>query len=194
MVKVSNAARVALAPNATYAALTASRASASWWRALSGPVLAALVLGTALSVAGTHVASVPGVIGVAIFWAFVPAVQLFTAWTVCRRPPSANVTLPRAIELLFLTHLPYSLWLIAFSMVTFMLAPGPALLYWLLATVVIPIAWTPRLIAAFSREVLGCAPREARRRAILHQGITWAVIAVLAILAAQPWVRSGGGA
>ena len=102
MPRLSNAARVALAPGATYRALSASRAHASWIQALWGPLLTSLVVGTALSVAGTHVASLPAVVGVALVWSFVPAVQVFTAGTICRRAPGARVTLPRAIELLFL--------------------------------------------------------------------------------------------
>lgn len=191
--RLSNAARVALAPAATYAALAASRADASWARALAGPLLAGLVLGTSLSIAATHVASLTAAIGVAVFWSFVPAVQLMTALIVCRRAPRRKVTLPRAIELLFLGHLPYSLWLLAFAGSTFVLAPGPALMYWLLATLAVPVAWTPLLIARFSSEVLGCTPRDARRRATLHQVLTWTGILTLALLAAQPWARVGGG-
>ena len=194
MTRLSNAARVALAPGATYGALAASRAHASWIQALAGPLITAVVLGTTLSVAATHVASLRAVIGVALFWSFVPAVQLFSAWTICRRPPRANVTLPRAIELLFLAHLPYSLWLVGFAAGSFAVPPGPALVNGLLASAVVPVVWTPLLIAAFGRAVLGCTPREARRRTIAHQAITWGVILALAILAYQPWVGSGGGA
>ena len=194
MPPLSNAARVAFAPSATYKAMAASGADASWRQALSGPLLASLVLGTSLSIAGTHVASIPAVIGVAVFWGFVPAVQLFSAWTICRRAPRAVVTLPRAIELLFLAHLPYSLWLMAFAAMSFALASAPALVNTFLLTALLPAVWTPVLIAAFSRTVLGCTPRDARRRTFVHQALTWGVIVAMAILAYQPWTRIGGGA
>ena len=194
MAGLSDEARLAFAPGATYASLTASRGHASWSRAIAGPLFGALLLGTALSIAGTHVASLPAVLGVGLFWSFAPAFQLLTAWTICRRAPRPRVTLPRAIELLFLAHLPYSLWLVAFAMSSFVLAPGPALVNGLLLTAIVPIVWTPLLSSAFSREVLGCSPREARRLTILHQALTWALILALAILAYQPWTRVGGGA
>ena len=134
MAGLSNEARLAIAPGATYAALIAARAHASWSRAIAGPLFGALVLGTALSIAGTHVASVSAVLGVGLFWSFAPAFQLLTAWTICRRAPRPRVTLPRAIELLFLAHLPYSLWLVTVALGSFVLAPGPTLVNGLLVT------------------------------------------------------------
>jgi predicted metal-dependent phosphoesterase TrpH len=42
-------------------------------------------------------------------------------------------------------------------------------------------------VAGFCRSVLGCTVAGARRRTLVHQATTWAVIAAYAILAIQPW-------
>ena len=70
--------------------------------------------------------------------------------------------------------------------------PGRALVNLLYATVLVPLVWTPPLIAGFCRSVLGCSTTQARRRTIAHQAMTWAVILGYAILAVQPWSRTGG--
>jgi hypothetical protein len=43
-----------------------------------------------------------------------------------------------------------------------------------------PLVLTPRIIAAFFREVLEMDPREARARTAIHQAITWAAFVALA--------------
>ena len=194
MIQSSDAVRVALAPTRAYSELVAKpHAPSSWFHALAGPALYGLVLGTALSIAATHVASIIGVVSVALFWSFVPAVQLFTAWIVCRNP-SVRIELPRAIELFFLTHLPWSMWLFAAAAGTFWLAPGPTLVQGVVVAALVPLVWTPVMIAAFCRAVLGCSVRDARRRTALHTAITWGVILFLSILADSTWARFGGGA
>ena len=164
VIQSSDAVRVALAPTRAYSELVGQpHAPSSWFHALAGPALYGLVLGAALSIAATHVASVVGVVSVALFWSFVPAVQLFTAWIVCRNP-SVPIELPRAIELFFLIHLPWSMWLIAAAAGTFWFAPGPTLVQGVVITALVPLVWTPVMIAAFCRAVLGCSVRDARRR------------------------------
>jgi hypothetical protein len=110
--RLSEAIRVALAPAATYCELVAGGETGSWRRALKGPALAGFMFATCASVIATATASLPTMLSVALCWLFVPAIQLLGAWLMCRHSPTPDLSRARAIELQFLAHAPWSLWLV----------------------------------------------------------------------------------
>ena len=64
--------------------------------------------------------------------------------------------------------------------------------YWstpLQVLALVPIVLTPRMIAAFFREVLELDPRHAMGRTVAHQAITWTLFLVLAGSAVALWPR-----
>jgi hypothetical protein len=72
---------------------------------------------------------------------------------------------------------------------------GERTLWPVLAAALVPIALTPRALAAFFREVLELDPREALTRTAAHQAITWGLFLLVygAAIGAVPrllnWLR-----
>src|SRR4030095_1700971 len=84
------------------------------------------------------------------------------------------VSVPRCLELLFLGHLPWSLWtLVMVGLYTFTRVPlglaGQVL------SLLIPEVWTTFIVSACCRTALGCAPARARMLTAAHQAMTWTV-------------------
>ena len=186
----SDAIRVALAPDARYRELAAAADVGSWQRALKGPALAGLVFATCGSVIATTAASLWTILSVALCWLFVPATQLLGAWLMCRRSLTPDLTATRAIELQFLAHAPWSLWLVGLGFASIWFPPKPFLSL-IVVTVLVPAVWTPVILASFCRSVLRLDAHKARRRTAAHQLAIWALIAVYALLSIQPWARMG---
>lgn len=187
---LSDAWLIATAPSRTFEALVAQDPRGSWPRAGAPIGFSLAVLGVAATVLATRTVALPTLLSVAACWLFVPAIQLAAAAWVCRRAPEPRVSGRRAVELLFTAHLPWTLWLIALALTAVWLDPGPSFDV-LLALVFIPAIWTPVLVLAFCRTVLGCPAPEARRRMMVHQALAWGAIVAFAIATIQPWARYG---
>lgn len=187
---LSDAWLVATAPSRTFEALVAADAGGSWPRALAPIAFGLAVLATAATVLATRVVALPTLLSVAASWVVVPLIQLGTAAWLCRGVRKPRVALPRELELLFIAHLPWTLWLIVLAAAALWLDPGPAYDRLLLG-VLVPAIWTPLLLAAFCRRVLGLSPSDARRRTAVHQAMTWGAIVIFAIATIQPWARYG---
>ena len=172
-----------LFPTATYRKLSAEETGASPSgpvRLLRRPLLIGLVLGVSVALGATGRASAGLVLSCALAWSFVPAVQLaafaLTTRIVTGRPPADA----RAVDLFFMNHLPWSLWLLTVS-------GGAALAFpdgvagWpdavhaaATASILVPIAATARITRAYFGEVAGLPPRRARAATALYQGLVWA--------------------
>jgi hypothetical protein len=96
-----------------------------------------------------------------------------------------RVTFPRAVELLFAAHLPWSLWLVA-ATVFQTVRPDP---YIVIGSGAVPLAVTVVLLAAFGREVLGLTSREMRVRLFVHHATTVMLIVAYIELATRLSVR-----
>ena len=190
--RLSDETLIALGPRRAYETLVAARAHGSWQQVAARAAFVLIVFATAATVMATRVVSVPTLLTVAMCWVFVPAIQLIAGFALCRHPPETRVSLPRAVELLFLAHVPWSVWLLAAGLAAVWIPSGVILVNLIYVTALVPIVWTPRLIAAFCRSVLGCTAAQARLRTIAHQAFTWAIIAGYIILSIQPWARFGG--
>ena len=174
-----------LRPAAEYSERVAASGDASWARALTVPVLLTLLFGIVTSIAATGRVVVSLVASQALCWSFVPALQFATGSmliaSVSRRP----VTFPRAVELLFAAHGPWSLWLVVMSamQVAFPSQAG------VLLTFIVPALWTAVILSAFGREVLGLPAASARRRIVAHQAATLTAILIYIELATRLSVR-----
>jgi hypothetical protein len=97
--------------------------------------------------------------------------------------------LSAALDLFFVAHGPWSLWLMGSAIWVLLSSPigrpaqGHAL------TALIPAIWTAVLVFAFCRIVLDCGPRDALRRTVLHQAVIWSVTLLLIAYAVQLWPR-----
>ena len=101
--------------------------------------------------------------------------------------PARRAGLPRALDLWFAGHLPYSVWLLTVA-AAFAAAPV-ASLDLLIALAVIPAAWTAVIDAAFCRHVLGSSRAGARWRAAVHFVVVWVIALELVALSAGGWFQ-----
>lgn len=180
---------MALAPASAYRELTLLETTGTWLVALERPAFTALLIGTLVAMTSTGRVTLGLVSTVAVCWSFVPAVQAVAGAIVIASCPDRNVPMPRALDLLFAGHLPWSLWLLVVAAwVTSAGAPF-AFLSPLALSMLVPAAWTARIVFAFCRTVLGVTARGALVRTTAHQAIVWAVALTYAVLAGGLWPR-----
>ena len=183
--QTSAAVKVMLDPGGEYARLVAAPDDASWLRALKMPALLAVMLGllNATAAAGHVTASL--VASEIVAWSFIPVLQLLTGSALIASAAGRRVTFPRALELLFAAHLPWSLWLVVTTVLQ-TVNPDP---YIVIGSGVVPMAATVALLLAFGREVLSLNGREARVRVFAHHAATALVIVGYIELATRLSVR-----
>ena len=87
------------------------------------------------------------------------ALQIAIALSLIAAPSRRTVGLPRALDLFFASHAPWSLWFLAAA--AWGMSPLGCWSTPLLFLALAPIVLTPRMIAAFFREVLELDPRHA---------------------------------
>jgi hypothetical protein len=159
------------------------------WPVLRRPALVALVLGAGSGFAATGHLTAGLLLSGFVCWIFVPLVQIATAALIMRRPAARPLPFGRRMELWFMGHAPWSLWILA---VTFVMgiAPASVRLEWpIIATALVPIVWTSIIGVAFCRVVLGDSRGVAIARTALHQSVTWTIVLVYAAWAVSLWPR-----
>lgn len=165
-----------VAPARTYALLARQPSPVGPLRALRRPLLATVVIGVAMALSATGHVTPALALRTTIAWSFVVVLQVAIALLLITGQSRRTVGIARGLDLFFLSHAPWSLSLLFTAAFLAPLDPPQAVLV-LLALV--PIGVTARAIAAFFREVLQLAPRQAAMRTVLHQVLTWGVFVAL---------------
>jgi hypothetical protein len=106
-------------------------------------------------------------------WSFAVIVQLLAATALIASSTRRTASLLAALDLFFMGHAPWSLWLLAVSAWAAWLPHPLSMEYIVLATGALPAAWTAVIVCAFCREVLNDAPRLAVVRTLFHQALIW---------------------
>ena len=184
----SAALRLMLRPRGEYRRRVEDGRSGRWPRALATPVLVAMIFGIAMSVAATGRISVPLFLAETLYWSFVPLLQLATASALIASAPERRVDFPRALELAFDGHGPWSLWIVCAALAQ-LAAAGQAAVY---ATALIPFAWTTWILLAFADHVLAVPGRRAAVRVAAHQAATVLLILAYVHLAVGLTIRIMG--
>jgi hypothetical protein len=180
--------RVALAPNETYRQLIAEPVRGTWFRALERAALVAVIIGTAVTMSSARRVPLGLVLMGIVCWSFVAIVQCLIGLAVLGRARGRPMSAPRCLELLFLGHLPWSLWtLVILGLYTFTTLPVGLAAQVL--SLLIPGVWTTIIVLAFCRTVLGCTPARARMLTAAHQAVTWTVFFTYVFLVSGFWVR-----
>lgn len=182
---MSEALRLMLRPGPEYSARVAASRGASWARALTVPGLLTLLFGIVTSVAATGRVVGSIIASQALCWSFVPALQFVAGSMLIASASGRPVTFPRAMELLFAAHGPWSLWLVAMAAMQMAFPSQVAVLL----TFIVPAVWTAVILSAFGREVLGLSATAARRRVLAHQLATLVLILVYIEFATRLSVR-----
>ena len=185
------------APSRTYAEAL-QRPPRGRWVARGGvgltlrrPALVALILGTGSSFASTGHLTLGLLLSGFTCWSFVPLLQIATAAAMMRSRSTSSSALPlgRRLDLWFMGHAPWSLWIFAAMFATGN-APTWARVEWpMIATALIPIVWTSVIAAAFCCVVLGDSRNAAIARIALHQAITWTIVLLYVGWAVALWPR-----
>jgi hypothetical protein len=176
-----------VAPGRTYAALAARPRRMGIVRALRRPLLASVVLGTSMALASTGHVTPALVLSTAVLLSVVVIGQVLIALAAMGRKSPRTMGRARALDLFFASHAPWSLWLLAAAAWVPSPLGRPAAPLWLAA--IVPIVVTPRIIAAYFREVVGLDRRRAAVRTLLHQAVTWGLFLVLFGAAVAIWPR-----
>ena len=166
--------RLILDPDATYAALAAQAAPIGAIRALRRPFLVVVVLGVAMALSATRHATPALVMSTTLMWSVLVIGQVAIALVVIGTPQAGTIGRARALDLFFASHAPWSLWLLAAAAWVPSPLGRPAMPLWLAA--VAAIVLTPRIIAAFFREVLKMDRRRAAVRTLVQQALTWGLL------------------
>ena len=174
---VSPELQLIVSPRDTYARLARTRSRAGVLAALRRPALVAVVVGAAIALGATGHVTPRLLLSTTLCWAFVVVLQIAIAVALIAGPSRRTVGLSRALDLFFASHVPWSLWML-FS-VAWAPVPGERSLVVVLVAALAPIVLTPRMIAAFFREVLELDPRRAVLRTGVHQAITWTAFVLL---------------
>jgi hypothetical protein len=180
--------RLALAPHDTYRQLIAEHVRGSWRRTLERPGLVALIIGTAVTMSSAR--TVPAglvLMGIAC-WSFVPILQWLIGAIVIGRARGRQLTMLRCLELLFIGHLPWSLWALTMAALeTFTLLRISRTVEVL--SLLVPAVWTTIIVFAFCRTALDCPPARARLLTAAHQTLTWATFFTYVVLFSGTWAR-----
>lgn len=180
--------RVALSPFDTYRELVAEPVRGSWRRALERPALVAVIVGTAVTMSSAGRVPLGLVTMGIVCWSFVPLIQWVIGMVVISRASGRPLRMPRCLELLFLGHLPWSLWIMArvgvSAFTPFIIGRAGEV-----ASLVVPGIWTTVVVFAFCRAVLGCADARARVLTVTHQMLTWTAVFAYAFFFSGVWAR-----
>ena len=99
---------VALSPDLTYRTLAAADERVGPWRMLRRPLVIALVIGTAVPIMAVQRVTLGLVAASTVSFSFVVAIQLLVGAAVIASASSRRVGMPRALDLWFAGHVPYS--------------------------------------------------------------------------------------
>jgi hypothetical protein len=185
--------RAMLAPASTFrAAMQKSAAPASWWIPFARPALFAFIVGAVTSICSTGRVTWSLVLGGTICWSFAPALQVVVASVVLStsrpRPPS----LTNQLDWFFIGQGPWALWLLTVAVWSVAVPITPQSRWPILASAVVPAAWTALIIFKFFRTAFQYTNKEALSRTCFHQGLIWLVIAAYLTLMNQLWPRLVG--
>jgi hypothetical protein len=169
--------RLMLWPRGTYAALARAPQRGTLLAALRRPALVALVIGVAVAISTTRHVTPALLLSTTLCWLFVVVLQGGIGLALMAGPARRTVGINRAVDLYFAGHAPWSLWLLAAAAWGPSPVGRPAIPVAIAAAV--PLLLTPRIVAAFFREVLELEPRHAWARAAAQQVLTWAAFGVL---------------
>lgn len=183
-------AQIALAPDKTYRVLVDANEHVGVWRMLRRPLVVLTVIATAVPIMAVQRITVTLFAWSIASFGFVVLIQMVVGAAIIVSARSRRVGVPRALDLWFAGHAPYSLWLLAVAALFASLPYGS--LDGLVVLAAIPAAWTAVIVAAFCRHVLGASRAGARWRAAAHFLVIWAIALQLIASSAGGWFQIAG--
>lgn len=193
--------RVMVAPLRTYRRLLETPPLVGWRAVCNRPATVALMIAACVTLSNAGQLLPTLWFGSALTWAWVPALQIAIAVPLILLArlvrPGPAVPLSSAIDLFFVGHAPWSLWLLGVGLLLAAGLPNGVFagLGNVLLSGLLPIAWTCIISFAFWRTVAALPLVLALLWTLLYQGIIWA-IAYLCVGAAThrlwPFLKHAG--
>ena len=180
--------QVLISPERAYAAFAGPTRGGAW-TAVRRPLFVALVQGVVISMVATRTVAAPVVLSVTLAWAIAIVIQFTAATLLIVSAPQRQVNVAHALDLFFLGHAPWTLWLLACGAALTWASAVSGLPWIAVVTMIVPGIVTARIVAAYSRVVLRLSRRAARARTAVHQGAMWAVFVLFIASAIQLWPR-----
>jgi hypothetical protein len=166
-----------LAPRRTYQALLASDLPTGARAVLARPAFMLLIIGTFVTLINAGQLLPTLLVGSFVAWAWVPLLQMAIATpliALCR----PTLRLSSAVNLFFANHGPWSLWLMAVTLVLMFQLPGgidgASDVRLIAISALLPIAWTSFIVVNFARTVLQLSLVRALLFAAAYEALIWA--------------------
>jgi hypothetical protein len=140
-------------------------------------LLVALFFGCAISLMDGGRLTLRLALPAAFYWTFVPLVETLALFATSRAARRAGPW-PRTIDLFFMGHGPWLLWLVAFSAYWAFLPPVAAFSWparnriWFLSAEIVAV-WSAYIDFCFFRCVLKCTVWQAGRDLLLQRSLAW---------------------
>ena len=180
-------------PFAGYRALAGEPSPRGLRLLLRRPVLQALFLGGIVSLSTSERFTLRLILGGAVAWAFVPALQVVSMTAILRLLGRGAVPLSRAIDLYFAGQGPWLLWLLAWTaLATALPVPQAYALtgtWGLSLSLAVAVSWSTIVRVAFFREVLALRGSRVLGALLLHTSLTWGAVILFFLLSDQLWPR-----
>jgi hypothetical protein len=178
---------VAFGPEVAYRRLLGGAIAPAGRQLLQRLGVILLVIGIAIPVMAVQRATILLVVTAALSWSFVLAIQVTVAAFVIASVPARPIGTLAALNLWFVAHLPYTVWMLAASVM--MATSRYASAELLIGSAIIPAAWTFVIISAFCRVVLQTGRAGAWWHAIAHQLVIWTIALSYVAWAAGGWFQ-----
>lgn len=177
MSALSDDLRVMLAPAASYRRLIEQPPATGARAVLGRPALVALVVGALITLGNAGQLLPTLLVGSVLSWSWVPALQLVVSAPLIAAARRRKVALSAAIDLFFMGHLPWSLWLLALAGWLLARFPqglsGASNLRGMAATALLPILWTWVITFSFCRTVLALPRWLCAVWVLAYQAVLW---------------------
>jgi hypothetical protein len=171
------------------------RSLGNFWIAVRRPLLTVVMLGCAMSLMTSGRLTLRLAVPAAIYWSFVPLLEIAGLAVVCGRQLSA-----RLIDRFFQDQWPWLLWVTLFAALWGLVPPGIVIgrtlypLPWY-GFALAAAAWSAKLDYVFSMRVLGRTRSRAMRDVAVQRIVAWpAAVAIFVWPAAWQLVAAGATA
>jgi hypothetical protein len=160
-------------PRAEYEAQARSTDAHTGFALVRRVLMMLTVIGTSLVLAATGTVSVFSVVPMILWWSFVSAIVLASAWLLVLSARRRSLPATRAANLLLAGYTPWLLWLLLISAVYTSAWGGLLGLKVLAVAALFVMIWRARLLFHFCRIILHDTVRGALLRVALHQAVVW---------------------
>jgi len=174
-------ARVLVRPGRGFQSLAGTRTTpgvqSKFWIALRRPLFLTLVLASGVSLLASSVATVRLVAPTALYWSFVPLVEILALAIVLWRRRGGRMFF--LIDTFFAGHAAWTLFLLVIAAAITVSSPR---YWWFLITgpaiigILLVISWSAYVDVCYFRYICGARLPRAIRDVLLHRLVSWALI------------------